>query len=205
MKVIFSLLILAGSALLVIPFVHAQSFGEALGHAIGGAFVQFASPQNESASMEQLRRFDHFLQEHPRIARELSERPGRVNDPRYRDDHPELRDWLRDHPQVADLLRENPDGFMDRERHFQQYNGDFTSGDTRRGELAHFDWFLDSHPEIRRDLMHRPELALRDEYLDHHRDLRAYLDKHPAVRQTLRDNPRDFMDREARLNSQPVR
>ena len=90
---------------------------------------------------------------------------------------------------------------MDRERHFQTYESDFASGDTRRGELAHFDWFLDSHPEIRSDLMRRPGLALRGEYLENYPDLRAFLDRHPVVRDELRDDPRGFMDREQRLAS----
>src|SRR6516225_5491565 len=89
--------------------------------------------------------------------------------------------------------------FMDRDLRFQQNSGDFASGDWHRGELAHFDWFLDSHPEIREDLMRRPELARRDEYLDHHPDLRAFLDRHPIVATSCGINPRGFMDRESLL------
>lgn len=194
---IFTPLILASSILIAVPMVHAQSVGQALGQAL----TQFFAPQNESASMDQLRKFDHFLQDHPEIARELRQRPRLVNDRDFVDHHPVLRDWLNDHPETATAFRENPDAFMDRERHFQQYNGDFASGDTRRGELAHFDWFLDSHPEIRSDLMRRPELALHDEYLNNHPDLKVFLDRHPAVRDQLRDNPKGFMDREARLEN----
>jgi hypothetical protein len=54
---------------------------------------------------------------------------------------------------------------------------------TLRGEMAHFDWFLDSHPEIRSDLMEPPELASRDFYLDHHPELREFLQRHPMVRE----------------------
>jgi hypothetical protein len=191
------LLVLVGSALTVAPAARAQSVGQALGQALG----QFLAPQNESTSMDQLRSFDHFMQDHPEIARDLRQRPGLVNDRGYVDNHPPLRDWLSGHPDAAAAFRENPDGFIERERHFQQYNSDFSSGDTRRGELAHFDYFLDSHSEIRNDLMRHPDLALSDRYLSDHSDLRAFLDRHPMVRDDLRNDARGFMDRESRLEN----
>jgi hypothetical protein len=49
--------------------------------------------------------------------------------------------------------------------------------------------------------MGRPELALRGGYLANHPDLGAFLDRHPVVRDELRDDPKDFMDREQRLES----
>jgi len=195
---VLPLLVLAGSALTIAPAVRAQSVGEAIGRALG----QFLAPQNEATSMDQLRSFDHFMQDHPDMARDLRERPEVVNDREYVEHHPALRDWLDDHPAAANAFRSDPDRFMDRERHFQQYNSDFASGDMHRGELAHFDWFLDSHPEIREDLMRHPDLALSDRYLDNHSDLRAFLDRHPIVRDQLRNDPRDFMDREARLENE---
>lgn len=194
----FSLFVLALSVLMFVPVARSQSVGQVLGQSLS----QFFAPQNESASMDQLRSFDHFLRNNPDTARELQQRPERVNDRDFVDHHPALRDWLRDHPEAAAAFRENPDGFMDRERHFQRYNDDFASGDERRGEMAHFDWFLDSHSEIRHDLMRRPELAQSDRYLDDHPDLKAFLDRHPIVRDKLRDDPRSFMDREARLENQ---
>lgn len=176
-------------------------------------FAQIASAQtlqgflgqffgvNNQGSQEQLRSFAAFLQHHPELARELRERPERVNEPSFLDRRQDLRQWLNDHPEAARAFRENPQVFMDRERHFEYYNGDLSGGDEHRRALAHFDWFLDSHPDIRRELMHRPELAGDHFYLDHHPDLRAYLDQHPAVREELRDHPREFMDREARFEN----
>jgi len=184
--------------LLSVPLARAQSVGQALGQALG----QFFSPQNEAASMDELRSFDHFMQDHPEVAHELRQRPDLVNHRDFVDGHPAFRDWLNGHPGAANAFLENPDGFMSQERHFQHYNEDFSSGDLRRGELAHFDWFLDSHPEIRHALMRHPELALSDRYLGDHPDLRAFLDRHPVVRDDLKNDPRGFMDREARLESQ---
>lgn len=193
----FPLFVLAGTILTLAPLARAQSAGHVIDRALG----QFFNVQNETASEDQLRSFYHFLQSNPDIDRDLTRRPALVNDRGFVENHPALRDWMRDHSEASEALRANPDGFMERERHFQYYEGDFASGDVRRGELAHFDWFLDSHPEIRSDLMRRPQLALRDRYLDDHPDLGAFLDRHPMVRDQLRDDPRAFMDREARLEN----
>ena len=176
----------------------AQSLGQALGNALN----QFFNPQNEAASVDQLRSFDRFLQYHQEIATELGERPERVNDREYVEHHPELREWLERHPEAARTFSANPDEFMRDERHYRYYNQDFQSGDRNRGEMAHFDWFLDGHPEIRSDLMRRPELANRGEYLEHHPELREFLERHPEIRERLQDHPREFMDREARLDEQ---
>jgi hypothetical protein len=199
MKIIrkLPLLLLAGSALMVAPLAPAQSVGQQLGQVLG----QFFGTQNEAASEDQLRSFNRFLQHNEDIANDLWRRPELVNDPRYVDHHPDLGRWMNDHREAAEALRSNPDAFMDRERHFQTYDQDFSSGNYRRGELAHFDWFLDNHPEIRSDLMQRPELALNDDYLDRHQDLREYLDRHPEVRNELRDHPQEFMHREQRLEN----
>jgi hypothetical protein len=88
---------------------------------------------------------------------------------------------------------------MERERHFQAYGADYSAGPGMRSALAHFDWFLDGHPDIRHDLVRRPRLADDGHYLDHHPDLREYLYRHPDVRSELDEHPREFMEREARF------
>ena len=194
---IYALLLAAAMPLSFAPLARAQSAGQILGNALN----QFLNPQNEAASEDQLRSFSYFMQNHPDVAQDLRARPDRVNDHWYLDHHPDLRQWLDHHPDAASTFRSNPDEFMTEERHFEYYNQDLASGNHRRAELAHFDWFLDSHPDIRNDLMRRPELADNDSYLDRHLELRHFLRDHPEVRQQLRDNPQAFMDREARLEN----
>ena len=63
-------------------------------------------------------------------------------------------------------------------------------------EVASFDRFLDSHPQIERDLRANPGLVDDRGYLETHRELRDYLHDHPAVRQDLHQHPRQFMHRE---------
>jgi len=152
---------------------------------------------NNEANVPELRSFDIFLHNHPWIAKKLWERPARVNDRDFLDDNRELKQWLEDHPRAAQAFHEDPAGFMERERHFQIYGGDF-EGAGSRAELARFDWFLDSHPDIRRELMRRPELVDRPEYLERHPALVEYLRRHPVLRNELQAHPREFMEREAR-------
>lgn len=191
------LFVVAGATLFVAPPARPQSVGQQLGQALN----QFFGVQNEAASEDQLRSFNHFLRRNEDIANDLWRRPELVNDPGYVDRHPALQHWMYDHQDAAGVLRSNPDAFMERERHFQTYDRDFESGNYRRGDLAHFDWFLDNHPEIRDELMRRPELALNDRYLDRHQDLRDYLDRHPEVRNELQNDPEGFMERERRLEN----
>jgi hypothetical protein len=153
---------------------------------------------NNDSSERQFRSFDMFLHNHPYISKKLWERPSRVNDLGFINGNKELRQWLDDHPAAASAFRADPEGFMQRESHFQVYGADFDAGDQRRGELARFDWFLDGHPEIRHDLMRKPDLVDKRDYLDRHPDLQECLSAHPGLAAELQDHPRQFMDREAR-------
>jgi hypothetical protein len=153
---------------------------------------------NDEGTPAQFRSFDTFLHDHPWIAKKLWEKPQRVNEPGFLNDNKEIKQWLEDHPGAARAFHDDPAGFMERERHFQMYGADFDDGNQRHGELARFDWFLDGHPDIRRELMRRPELVNRREYLEHHPELQGFLDRHPVLRDELQDHPREFMEREAR-------
>ncbi len=155
----------------------------------------------DEATAAQLRSFDVFLHDHPWIAKRLWERPSRVNDRDFLNDNKEIKQWLADHPAAARAFHDDPAGFMARERNFQQYGADFDGHDARRAQLARFDWFLDGHPNIRRDLMARPGLVNNHEYIEHHPALRIFLERHPDLRAELQDHPREFMDREARFES----
>jgi hypothetical protein len=153
---------------------------------------------NSNSAEVQFRDFSVFLHDHPWIARKLWEKPLRVNDRGFLNGNKELEQWLDDHPVAASAFHEDPIGFMERERHFEIYGADFSAGPGIRSALARFDWFLDGHPDIRRDLMRRPQLALDSRYLDYHPELRDYLYRHPDVTTELNEHPREFMRREAR-------
>ena len=70
--------------------------------------------------------------------------------------------------------------------------------DTTRGELRNFDQFLDNHPEIGKELRNNPSLINDKNYLSAHPELREYLSNHPGVREEIKENPKGFLNREAR-------
>lgn len=68
--------------------------------------------------------------------------------------------------------------------------------DTTRQEVQSFDRFLDSHPQIERDLRQNPSLVNDPAYRTAHPELGEFLQSHPRVREELRENPKRFMQRE---------
>jgi phage-related protein len=72
--------------------------------------------------------------------------------------------------------------------------------DTTRQELARFDSFLDTHPEIAEQLRKNPSLVDDREYVNNHPELQAYLQEHPQIREELTENPRSFMRQEDRFD-----
>lgn len=71
--------------------------------------------------------------------------------------------------------------------------------DTTRAEVANFDKFLDSHPEVAEDLRKNPNLVNNADYVRDHPGLRDYLEDHPGVREEVKENPKAFMKREGRF------
>ena len=69
-----------------------------------------------------------------------------------------------------------------------------------RGQLASFDNFLDSHPEVSQDLRRDPSLIDNQEYIENHPALKDYLQQHPEVREEVKQNPNAFMHREERYD-----
>ncbi len=72
--------------------------------------------------------------------------------------------------------------------------------DTTRAELASFDRFMDSHPEIAEQLRKDPSLVKNDDFVRDHHDLQEYLQQHPGVREEISENPDRFMHQERRFD-----
>jgi phage-related protein len=70
--------------------------------------------------------------------------------------------------------------------------------DITRTELRNFDTFLDSHPQVAKELQRNPALVNDPAYLAKHPGLQQFLAKHPGVREEIRENPQQFMNREHR-------
>lgn len=73
--------------------------------------------------------------------------------------------------------------------------------DMTRGELASFDSFLDSHPDISRQVAANPALINDSNYLQANPALQSYLTQHPQVREEIRETPNYFMSRENRFDA----
>src|ERR1700723_2361153 len=72
--------------------------------------------------------------------------------------------------------------------------------DATRQELANFNQFLDSHPELSDQLRKDPSLVNNDDYVKQHPALQTYLQDHPAVRQQIKNDPNAFMREETRFD-----
>jgi hypothetical protein len=68
--------------------------------------------------------------------------------------------------------------------------------DLTRRQLAGFDQFLDSHPEIAGQIHNNPSLVDNKEFVENHPALQEYLQQHPEVRQDLAQNPNAVMRQE---------
>ncbi len=81
-----------------------------------------------------------------------------------------------------------------------QNNPALQADDATRQELADFDRFLDSHPEVASDIRKDPSLVNHDDFVNRHPALQTYLQDHPAVREQIKADPNAFMRHEARYD-----
>ena len=77
--------------------------------------------------------------------------------------------------------------------------------DTTRADIANFDQFLDTHPEIAARIQKTPSLVNDSSYVSKHSALNAYLNDHPQIREELQENPTLFMSQEQRLEQNESR
>jgi hypothetical protein len=72
--------------------------------------------------------------------------------------------------------------------------------DVTRRQLAGFDNFLDSHPEVAEQLRKDPSLVNNQQFVGNHPALQEYLQQHPEVQEEISQNPNAFMRREERYD-----
>jgi hypothetical protein len=177
---------------------------------VAPADAQTITPQTQDSdtTRRQLAEFDRFLDSHPEVASQLRQDPSLVNNPEFVENHSELQQYLQQHPEVREQIRENPSAFMNREQRYERHDADRRDNDnersrdrdTTRGELASFDRFLDSHPELAEKLRQDPSLINNHKFVSHNHALRDYLKDHPEVREELTENANAFMRQEQRFD-----
>src|SRR6266566_3053873 len=152
-------------------------------------------PQGSDTTRGELASFDRFMDGHPEIAEQLRRDPSLVRNEEFVEKHPALQEYLQQHPGVREEITENPNRFMRQEQRFDRRE-DRQDNDTTRGELASFDRFADSHPEIAEQLRRDPSLVRNEEFVEKHPALQEYLQQHPGVREEITENPNSFMRQE---------
>lgn len=63
-------------------------------------------------------------------------------------------------------------------------------------EVKEFDSFLDSHPEVAKELRQDPNKVNDESYVSQHPELNKWLKEHSNIREEIRENPSAFMNRE---------
>ena len=162
------------------------------------------SQRNDSdVTRGQLASFDRFMDSHPEIAEQLRKDPSLMKNEEFVENHPALREYMRQHPEVREEISENPSGFLHQEERFDRREDQASQrrdDDVTRRELANFDRFMDSHPEIAEQLRKDPSLAKNKEFVENHPALREYMQQHPEVREEISENPSSFLHQEERFD-----
>jgi hypothetical protein len=147
------------------------------------------------ANRRELDSFNHFLDGHTEIAEQLRKNPSLLDNGQFVQNHPALQTYLQDHPGVREAVKENPNGVMHAEDHM-----DLRDDERNREELANFNRFLDSHPEIAEQLRRNPTLADNPQFVKNHPAFQTYLQDHPGVRTELQQDPNAVMVAENRYD-----
>ena len=135
-----------------------------------------------------LEQFNRFLDSHPDISAQVRKNPTLLVNYDYLQSHPELNAFLKARPQLNAEVSQNSAAFMQLEDRLDQPGG--------RRDLAQLDRFLDSHPDIDRQLRQKPWLVTNYEFLQGHPDLNTFLQDHPQLRSEIGQNPVAFMQEE---------
>jgi hypothetical protein len=142
--------------------------------------------QDANLTARQRKDRDDFFAKHRDIDRDLQANPALVNDNDYLRRHSDLRAFLDKDPEVREQFRSRSQEAENRQPGTPNFRPD---QDLTPKQRADRDDFLAKHKDIDRDLHANPALVNDNDYLNKHRDLRAFLDKDPDVRERVRTNP----------------
>jgi hypothetical protein len=109
-----------------------------------------------------------------------------VKDQDYVSHHKDLKNFMQKNPGVGDRLEANPSAFMDEEKRF-----------TANREM---DAYLTKHQGVAKELQKDPARLKDDKYLDHHKNLKAVLEKHPDLNRDARTDPAHFIQVQAKFH-----
>jgi phage-related protein len=145
--------------------------------------------------------FDAFLDAHPEIDAQLRTNPSLINDQKWLQDHREVLAYFDHHPQEKNEIAGSPSYFIRREGRRASREARERIANLRREQTADFKQFLNSNPQISKQLNADPVLIKDPRYLDEHPGLQAFLYDHPLVNKDLREEPSLFLQRDTRQNN----
>ena len=149
---------------------------------------------NPPVTQRELAQMDQFLDDHPKIEKDLEKNPSQVNNKKFLDHHRELAVFLELHPTLKQQFAANPTLVMRHENRFGR-------GENQRN-LAQMDQFLDKHKKIAKELAQNPSRGTDPNFLDHHKDLANFFDTHQELKTDFAANPTQFMQRESQFETQ---
>jgi hypothetical protein len=153
------------------------------------AAIAFVGAISATAFAGPVGRFDNgYLDEHPEVAQQLGHDPRLVDNPQFLANHPGLDEYFKNHPEVRSDLQNHPDRFMAREHYYDNHGG--WNG---AQPLATTDHYMDSHPDVSRQLEKDPALVDNRGYVDSHPGLHEYLENHPIARRDWKSHPYRYM------------
>jgi hypothetical protein len=138
---------------------------------------------------------NHYLDNHPQVAQQLSHHPALVDNPQFLATHPGLDQYLAYHPAIRTEFQQHPERFMSDEHYYERFeNSVGARGLPNAGEVTGFDThYLDKNPQVARQLGENPKLVDNPQYLATHPGLDQYLAHHPEIRTELQQHPERFM------------
>jgi hypothetical protein len=167
---------------------------------VAGSARLLLADNDSGISRTELGRLDLFLDSHPDIAKALQANPALATNNDFLATYPAWKAFLEDHADIRQGLTANSTAFMTRENRFDAAEAKSDSAPrtppkpSMRDQLRSFDAFLDQHPAITKQLEASPSLIKDKSYLRDHPELVTFLKNNAAVRDSLLDNPKGFMN-----------
>ncbi len=98
----------------VLAFTSASAIGQETNGTVkeGHTTITFEAANTNQSGMEPIKVWTGFAAEHPKIARDLGNKPALIKDAGYLKKHPELASFFSEHPDIRDAMIENPGNFV---------------------------------------------------------------------------------------------
>lgn len=147
-------------------------------------------------SQEDVARMDQFLEDNPKIARDLRKDPLRVTNHKYLNHHHDLRRFFDEHLRVREAFAENPRYFVPSNRLGAAPLQVSEDQHLSNRDLAEMARFLRKHKDVAKRIESNPPVVQDLNFLHHHGDLREFFDEHPHIQTEFDEQPQYFMQRE---------